>query len=317
MPPGWAEGFSKSRRRPYYYHAQFKIQQWYPPPAVTPVASHYDSVAHKELRKEANRQTRETSANRGIRLYNNWVTTCLATRAEEAALSRGLLGDTCRLHILDLAGGKGGGMGKWGHHGATVHQYTLVDISGASVAAAYRRVPNMRWGRDTQFIGMVMDIGTPSSWKCESPVHVVTCHFALNYFGNSPARLQQVLRLARQNVVKGGTLLLTFANWDTIAARVGDQEGWRNSLCDVHVTDRARREYTFTLLPSVERCPEFGVTYPMLEAMAVGEGWTPCEFHADITELPRDWVMKGCFPPSQLREERDISRLYGCAVFDA
>lgn len=317
----------------YYYHNRsLGLNQWYPPPPrKSAVAKHYDAVALEELTDRA--AARDQGAAAPLRAYNNWVKGCMAVAAERGAAS--FLKPLDGLRVLDLAGGKGGDLQKWGHGPLHLGAYTLLDVSAANVKAASVRAAAQQGrarGRKRErgggrrapppftFQGLNMDIAAlPPKWAMPHKAHVACLHFAANYMCDSMERLRTVLRAAAANVVRNGYLLVTFANWDEIEHRLGQSGGARvgNSVYQVDMMGGgARSSYMFTLHPSVRGCQEYGLRASELEAVAASAGWLVLDMCADITLVPPAWdaLTRRARPPLP-KEAREACALYGCATF--
>lgn len=317
--PKWQMGTSKSTGKVFYTY-QGAFSQWVPPPKSTLVAAHYDTIAHKELSSAAPQRFSASRHVKAVRLYNNWLVSCLIQRVYHQLSDGDATIQERGVHVLDMAGGKGGAIGKWGYVGR-IASYTLLDISAESVQAAYQRVKSMQSTHfahpQSTFIGLCMDVSAPpSQWAIPNKAHVAMANFCLNYLANQKDRMEAALRLAYQSTVAGAYFIITFTNAASVTDRLVRGGGsWNNSICSIRAVSQAA--YSFTLQPSVNGCEEFALDILMLETAASATGWSVNEFCDNITQIPSAWLKK-CSrpPPSQDVEAREVSSLYAYAILE-
>ena len=320
LPPGWSRAVSKSTGKPYYHNHKYKITQWVPPPppSAEPVASHYDQVALVELQGSNDTAQRSKADNWQVRMYNNWVIRGLATRLHASLCAR--FPDVARdgPRVLDLAGGKGGGIPKWESLSPPPAHYMLIDISAASIAAANRRVAKSFERLRPTFAGICACVTEEgASFHPPEQSHVVTCHFAMNYMAQSPETLGRVLAMAHQHVVPGGYMAIAFTNGETVQRLLASSRHgvWSNRLCDIKST-AGGRAYQFTLRPSVQNCAEFVLTYEQVETAAIKCGWVPTEFVADLTAVHGEWSHCTTRAPPLDEASKEVCGVYGYCIFE-
>ena len=220
------------------------VQKVAPPSTVSEVAKTYDAIA-------TSKPARVKPEIVSVRKHHNEIVSSMISRAVSIVKR-----ETRGIRVLDVAGGKGGALTKW--HDCTVDQYIHMDISAQSCLCAQRRFKtlarqNKALHSKTKFSTMCVDLTETWPVPKGATFDIITCHFALNYFAQTPKRLQQLLRCLRSALRPGGVLSLT----------------WTSSPCPssgtlfsvVPVTDRS---YTFTLDGSVGSALEYVVTDPLL-----------------------------------------------------
>ena len=282
-----------------------------------------------------------------IRCFNNWAKGALADVALRGLKQREmeqwrrarLAGDAWpkpesaarSLRILDVAGGKGSGLLKWRQPDVKVAEYTLVDISPASLAAAQHRLRGLKTTMRAVRVRTVCLDATepPPGFRLPAPAHIATLHFGINYMAHSEEELRRVFRFVGANVARDGLLIVTFLNWSTVesrlaaaAARGSSGTRLRGELFDLQLSSRAAddtgfgvRQYTFTLPGCVEACLECPLRLDWLAATALDEGWLPMVMLGDLFALKRDARFSTAVPRALTQAEREAVSLYGCAIF--
>lgn len=279
---------------------------------VEDVAAHYDAVvsATRGIAHDAPR----------ISVLNNWAKASLIREAVRAMRPPRV----APYALLDLAGGRGGDIGKWAH--VPLRSYTLLDAAPEAVAEARSRAARLPSG--IPFLGLVGDARTPCAAGASGPYDIVSCQFALNYLAPRGARLTALFETWDALLAPGAAIVLTYANWDALAeARTGGgtgapfrvtHPGWDAGGTAPAPTSIAPRptSYVFSLPPAVSHLREYALSPDDVEA-AVPRGWRTVSTYRALTDIPRNELW-GEIAGSGGRPPRDaylLARVYAGMVF--
>lgn len=271
------------------------------------IVAHYDAAAAAH--------TSDTA------VLNNWAKASLARDAVCAcAKPPGLL--------LDLAGGRGGDIGKWTHEAPSLRAYTLLDISPGAVDAARVRAAGVRaagvFPPALRFRALVGDAADPACTPdvvAAAPYDLLSCQFALNYLAPRGAPLAALFSRWYALTAPGGTLTLSYANWDALEA---PPAGAPYSVHDVAGCEAGTPpgtaprpdSYSFSLPPHVNALREWALTPTAVLAAAIAAGWEVVAAYDSLTNIPRNdiWdAMHRDGPPS--RGAFTLAAAYAGAVF--
>ncbi|KAJ1735306.1 mRNA cap guanine-N7 methyltransferase [Coemansia biformis] len=221
------------------------------------VAKHYNEI--RELGVEGRLYTKIT----GLRLFNNWVKSCLIRQYTKRGNK-----------VLDLGCGKGGDLRKWSM--SNISEYVGMDIADVSVGQAQRRYKEMNNNRfEARFYAQDC-YGEPLE-KTLRPVDykadVVSTQFCLHYAFESEAKARQMMANVSTHMEPGAYFMCTIpnANWLEKKRRVlGDSFG--NSVYRVEFAPgkatRFGTAYSFSLDEAVQDCTEYLVHMPSFVQLA-------------------------------------------------
>ena len=272
MSPHWSKRKSRSTGASYYLFHDPKtghtMSQFCPPPHTTQVSSHYDGVTLSSSSKD-----RDSSDVSALRTFHNQVKGRMADDAVKR-IQNAFTKDV-KLRIVDLAAGKGSGLHKW--HGVQVQKYFATDISPQACLEMQRRWKNMKRRAQTGSAMASCSLTTicadlkgnnpsPFVFKPGQRAHIVTLHFALNYFAETPRTMDDLMRKVSDMLEPGGIFMVTFMNWDTLESYFkkygergdGDTTVLRTPIFTL-VRESGRKQYTVQLNTCLAGCPEFGV----------------------------------------------------------
>ncbi|PRP83451.1 hypothetical protein PROFUN_02831 [Planoprotostelium fungivorum] len=221
--------------------------------AVTQIARHYNDrpdlgVAHRQQSKIL-----------CLKNFNNWIKSVLIS-----------VHCPDRANILDLCGGKGGDLNKLMLK--KPQNYVLADVAHQSVKDAVDRFNSKRYNNPSAFIAadcfkknLLEDL--PDNLKFD----FVSCQFALHYSFESEERVDSLLYNASCRLNPGRYFVCTIPNayWIVKRLREADGESFGNPLYRFDFRDKEKLTrfgctYNFSLVESVDSCPEFLVHIPTL-----------------------------------------------------
>ncbi|KAM3432128.1 hypothetical protein NHJ13734_006997 [Beauveria thailandica] len=215
------------------------------------VRQHYNSVP------ERGRQWRTTDSKiKGLRVFNNWIKSCLIQRYspdEDHAPGSRETGRTSgkELLILDIGCGKGGDLNKWQQAPQPVQLYVGLDPADISIEQArgrYRNMGNPRGGRgggrgghhrgpparmfDARFhvkdcygesiedLEIVQQVGFDPSPMNRRGFDVVSMMFSMHYAFESEKNARNMLRNVAGALKKGGRFIGCIPNSDVLGEHV-------------------------------------------------------------------------------------------------
>jgi len=293
LSPHWSERKSRSTGASYYLFHDPKtgqtLSQFCPPPHATPVSAHYDGVTLSSSSKD-----RDSSDVSALRTFHNQVKGRMADDAVKYVINA--FTKDVKLRIVDLAAGKGSGLHKW--HGVQVQKYFATDISPQACLEMQRRWKDLKKrARDgsamascsltTVCADLKGDSLSPFVFKPGHRAHIVTLHFALNYFAETPRTIDNLMRKVSDMLEPGGIFMTTFMNWDTLEsyfAKYG-KRGDKKDTVMLHtsiftlIRESKRKQYTVQLNTCLSGCPEFGVRPGIdVECRAAAHGFRLVKF---------------------------------------
>ena len=260
------------------------------------VAGHYDRQPRRD------RLERREERTGGIRAFNNWCKSVLIDLALQGVPRR------APVHVLDLACGVGGDLGKYAMRARShnVRGYVGVDASARSIHIAQERQAEERAargsGRDLDVRWVVADLGEgPAPLPADAPAPaLVSCQFALHYACSDTRTLLSWLSNAAGPLARGGRFVCTYPNAETLGAlharsgapRVLEDAaaGWSMEFdlgtdrdCDrdedtqgdgVAALRHAQlgQRYLMSLDGSLTRCPEYMAPFVAIETLAARLG---------------------------------------------
>ncbi|XP_025422666.1 mRNA cap guanine-N7 methyltransferase isoform X2 [Sipha flava] len=240
------------------------------------IARHYDSI-------DNNFATRNESRILFLRNFNNWVKSVLI---QEAVLKlRDTRIDDGKMHVLDIACGKGGDLYKWKNNSCLEH-LVAVDISPGSIINYESRYADLKRRNkyifDAKFI--VADCTRVIINKFyENPsmkFHLVNCQFAFHYCFESIQQAECMLKNISSNLISGGIFIGTIPNASEIVRRQREcgKKKFGNSIYNIEFMCDPEKllpifgaKYIFHL-EGVVNCPEFLVYFPAFEKLAKSYG---------------------------------------------
>ncbi|XP_049850337.1 uncharacterized protein LOC126322527 [Schistocerca gregaria] len=227
---------------------------------------------HYNSRKNNTRKLRQSSPIIALRSFNNWVKTVLIHIVLEMYSARGKIVQ----YVLDLAGGKGGDLGKWNK--AFIRHLVLIDVASSSVEHALERYNDMNEPSfSAEFV--VSDCGKPglASYLSKLPFFfdVVSCQFALHYFFESEERTKTFMNHVSSKLSPGGFFFCTFPDARVIEERMkSGRNRFGNEIYEVFFDDenvqfkKFGTKYTFKLKDAVDCIPEYVVDLETLKELA-------------------------------------------------
>lgn len=195
------------------------------------VAQHYNAVP------ERGREWRSTESKiKGLRSMNNWVKSSLIQKFSRPEMP------VEHMHVLDMACGKGGDLGKWEKAPQTPSLYVGLDIADVSIDQARarysenmrrngrnRRAPPMHaefyvkdtFGTSLSDIPIVRDVGfMDQGHMIGGGFDVVSTMFSIHYSFESEAMARRALCNISAALKKGGKFIGCTPNSDVISREV-------------------------------------------------------------------------------------------------
>lgn len=187
------------------------------------VADHYNAVP------ERGREWRKTDSQiKGLRSMNNWIKSTLIQK-----FSRSSEQPTQHLHVLDMACGKGGDLGKWEKAPQMPALYVGCDIAEVSIEQATQRYQETLRKNNGRHRRRVMhaefyvqdtfgeSLGrVPTIRNLALQFDVVSMMFALHYSFEKEETARQMLKNVSGALKKGGRFIGVLPNSDIISAKV-------------------------------------------------------------------------------------------------
>jgi mRNA (guanine-N7-)-methyltransferase len=211
------------------------------------------------------------SVRRPVQKFNNAVKRCLLSLFLPR---RGMV-------VLDMAGGKGGDLGKFSDLG--VGMLVHADLAEVSVQHAEER--RMQLGITFPIVWVVADCfgeNIVERLNPETQFDLVSCQFALHYGFESEARLRIGLQNISGRLKKGGHFCGTVPNADRLVELLRHASGlrWSNSICSVDFDSATNKEslpdfgakYSFSLDNCLDSVPEYLVPFAVLQRVALEYG---------------------------------------------
>jgi mRNA (guanine-N7-)-methyltransferase len=208
---------------------------------------------------------------RPVQKFNNAVKRCLLSLFLPR---RGMV-------VLDMAGGKGGDLGKFSDLG--VGMLVHADLAEVSVQHAEER--RVQLGITFPIVWVVADCfgeNIVERLNPETQFDLVSCQFALHYGFESEARLRIGLQNTSGRLKKGGHFCGTVPNADRLVELLRHATGlrWSNSICSVDFDPATNKEslpdfgakYSFSLDNCLDSVPEYLVPFAVLHRVALEYG---------------------------------------------
>ena len=215
------------------------------------VAHHYNQ------HKQQSHSQRKFSNIYSLRIFNNWIKSCL--------IMKFIVRDA---FILDLGCGKGGDLRKFNNHG--IKYYLGLDIAEQSVKDNIGRYKEMKKPFDAKFIAIDCFSYNWSKLTTEQ-FDLVSSQFCFHYAFESMAKVKNTLYNVSNTLKSGGYWVATIPNEDVIINRLQNavqQDNGRvfgNDVYSVRVNEEWKsvygRQYYFSLQDAVDDCPEYIVPW--------------------------------------------------------
>lgn len=225
------------------------------------IADHYNSI--KAVKREERHQSRILH----LRNLNNWIKHILI--AEFGSKERGIK------DVLDLACGKGGDLQKWKK--AQIRSWFGIDIAEESVEEARRRYKDMPGPIfNAQF--HVLD-AFHKDWAAvvgQNSFHAISCQFAYHYSFETEASARHSIKMISKYLRPGGYFFGTIPDFSEIRRRLqgSGQRKIGNDIYSLALDEGTVLEpdfgqrYFFDLAEAIESCPEYFISFHVLEALA-------------------------------------------------
>lgn len=250
---------------------------------VQVVASHYNSLDEKGLME------RTKSRIFYLRNFNNWIKSMLIGEYVQIIGVQNQLSNKKKLHVLDLACGKGGDLLKWKK--AEIGYLVCADIAATSIEQCEQRYVDMAKRKDAherrpaeifeaEFIvaDCTQDRLRDLYKRKDITFDLVSCQFSFHYCFESLQQVERMLLNVSECLRPGGYFIGTTPDANQIVSRLRDCDGLKfgNDVFSVTFADRNEfplfgAKYDFHL-DGVVDCPEFLVHFPLLEKLAEKHG---------------------------------------------
>jgi mRNA (guanine-N7-)-methyltransferase len=225
------------------------------------------NLSKKEFEKYINKKNEERRNNSTVimlRDFHNFIKKTLICNV--ANLYRANHSKQEKIHLLDLAVGKGGDMAKWNK--AKIYSVFGLDKSNESINSidpfnqgAKERLRNASWVK-TKIHYTVADATNPSlelkqeieSFIKNNLFQIISCQFALHYFFQSEIALENVFRFFSPFLKKGGYFIGTSTDSTKITNLLGKNKSFNSTLLSITKNFKAQKpklpfgnSYTFRL----------------------------------------------------------------------
>lgn len=266
------------------------------------VACHYDALDYVPQHK---------SSAENIRKFNNVIKSMVISSNTKS-----------RDAVLDLGSGKGGDLQKWCL--AKISFLTSVDISKKSLIEAERRFQNMNWckfGAEWIHANAFID-----KLHLSRKYDIVSAQFSFHYAFESEESVRTALLNISSALKSGGKFIATVPNSSELISRankLGNKFG--NELYTVNMISNPNKEqygieYLFTLVDSVDTCPEYMIPLEKLREVAKEYSLT-YEYGIPFNQYFNDNMNKYTFLINKLglkpltTQEEEVASLYMAIQF--